>query len=159
MSALVPSAARDAIEVPAGEIRVPVREGLLTAVVSSSVAICLWDPRTRAGGLGHFVVPCRPAAEPASPRFGDVAATLLVDTLRTLGSCPPTLVAGLYGGASVLRGLQLPEDRLGSRNVAMARITLASAGIRVSAEEVGGAATRKIVFDLADGSVRVEIVS
>jgi chemotaxis protein CheD len=148
----------EAIEVPPGEIRVPVRVGRLAAIVGSSVAVCLWDPRTGTGGMGHFIVPCRPASEPPSPRFGDVATTLLLEKLRTVIGSPVAIEARLYGGASVVRGLQLSEDRLGARNVAMARITLASVGIRVSAEEVGGQSSRKVVFDLTDGSVRTELV-
>jgi chemotaxis protein CheD len=109
--------------------------------------------------MGHFVVPCRPASEPPCPRFGDVATTLLLDRLRTVIASPVTIVARLYGGASAVRGLQLSEDRVGARNVAIARVTLASVGIRVSAEEVGGQSRRKVVFDLTDGSVRTEVVS
>lgn len=128
----------------------------VTTVLGSCVAVCLWDEVRRRGGVTHFILPYEAGNGVSSPRFGNVAIRLLIDGLVELGSRRDDLRAKLFGGATIHGTGHGDGLTLGARNVTFARRALEDAGIPVIAEDVGGAAGRKIRFQTADGTVWVK---
>jgi chemotaxis protein CheD len=124
----------------------------LTTVVGSGVAVCLWDPGRRLGGLAHFLLPEVGSAPPA-PRYGDVAMRSLVDELATLGGNALALRARVFGGSAP--PITAERGHLGDRNVAAALAFLAGRNIPVLERDVGGAGARKVVFQLATGAAEL----
>ena len=140
-----------------GELLVTPGPCTVTTILGSCVAVCVWDPVLRHGGITHFILPHSVDGRLSSPRFGVTAIRRVLNGLTDLGSREELLQAKIFGGACV-QGLAPPEGRpaLGERNVAAARRALAEAGIPVLAADVGGGVGRKIRFDTADGVVWVK---
>ena len=109
---------------------------MVTTILGSCVAVCLWDRRCRIGGMNHFVLPCCRDAVPTS-RYGDVAFTRLLAGLERLGCQRPDLRAKVFGGAAVLPvGEQ--ADTVGAQNVGAALEALSAHKIPVVARRTGG---------------------
>lgn len=152
-----------------GEGRVARGDGAILTVhgLGSCVAVCLYDPITRSGGLCHVVLPAmrmRRAGDPPS-KFADTAVAWLREEMVRQGAAA-RLVAKIAGGASLFgtapeAGVGVPAEAklrwgaIGERNVAAVRASLAAAGIPLVAEHVGGTASRTVAFHLADGRVEV----
>jgi len=125
---------------------------ILSALLGSCVAICLWDRGRQVGGMNHFVLPRAPQGE-ACARYGDVAIACLVDRLMRLGARTETTQAKVFGGADVLTfGSQ---QSIGAANVAMALDYLRDYGISVAARRTGGKRGRLITFHTGTGEVLV----
>lgn len=153
-----------------GEGRVARGEGAILTVhgLGSCVAVCLYDPITRSGGLCHVVLPAmllRRAGDPPS-KFADTAVAWLREEMARQGAATSRLAAKIAGGASLFgaapeAGVGAPAEAklrwgaIGERNVAAVHAALAAAGIPLVAEHVGGTASRTVAFHLADGRVEV----
>lgn len=134
---------------------------LVTLGLGSCVAIMLYDPVARAGGMAHVLLPSRSLARDTSnpAKFPETAVPLLLQRLTQLGADPRRIVAKLAGGASMFAALMTPGTiQMGERNVVAARNALRDASVPIAAESVGGAQGRSVRFHLADGRVEVRTV-
>lgn len=134
---------------------------LVTLGLGSCVAIMLYDPEARAGGMAHILLPSRSLARDLSnsAKFPESAVPLLVERLARLGGEPRRLVAKLAGGASMFASLMTPGTiQMGERNIAAARDALRAAAIPVLREAVGGVTGRSVRFHTADGRVEIRTV-
>jgi chemotaxis protein CheD len=138
--------------VHAGQIQAATGRNELAAVVSSGVAVCLWDPVAGVGGMSHFLLPVRGAIGTTSTRHGDVALPALVDRLQSLGA--RTLRARVVGGCCP--PIDASAGHLGERNVAFAVEFLRTRGIPLVTREVGGSQARKVRFTVGDGAAHIE---
>jgi CheD chemotactic sensory transduction len=74
---------------------------LVTTILGSCVAVCLWDRVLRQGGMNHYVLPTG-RNDPPSARFGDAAIDGLHQAMLRLGCRTERMTAKLFGGAAVL---------------------------------------------------------
>ncbi len=127
--------------------------------LGSCVAICLYDPVTRVGGMLHALLPNAPADDLAGAnpyKFTDRGTSLLVKEVVETGAAKYRLVAALWGGAKVLSAPGFNESfDIGMRNVMAAEASLKEAGLRVGAQATGGRAGRTVKFNISDGHVTV----
>jgi chemotaxis protein CheD len=137
--------------VHAGQIAAATRPCAITMVLGSCVSVCLHDPRLRAGGANHYLLPLTVVGAQATPRFGDVAIEALLERMLALGCRRGDLVAKVFGGACTVAGTS--GKSLGMQNVEVARRVLRALRIRVVAEDVGGDRGRKLVFHTHEGFV------
>jgi chemotaxis protein CheD len=121
----------------------------VTTVLGSCVSVCLWDPQTAFGGINHFILP-HGGATP-STRYGNHALAMLLARVLELGAQRETLLACVFGGASVMSG-HAAAPTLGNRNVAEAFEFLERNGIAVLRHDVEGRQGRKLTFRTADGT-------
>jgi chemotaxis protein CheD len=130
---------------------------IATVGLGSCVAIALYDPATRVGGLAHVLLPSESMARDRTNRakFPSAAVPMLLAEMKGLG-CNGGVGARLVGGASMFASL-LPTGgvNIGERNVAASRAALAAAGLPLLAEDVGGDYGRSVYFHLADGRIEV----
>lgn len=138
----------------AGQLAVAPQPTAIVTVLGSCVAVCLWDPASRIGGVNHFLLPHHVERE-RSPRFGTVAVPALVEAVVRAGASRGALVAKVFGGASVL-GPTRARRRLGDENVALALQLLAEARIPVLDRDVGGERGRRLVFVSDEGTAWVK---
>lgn len=130
---------------------------LSTIGLGSCVAIAIYDPATRVGGLAHILLPAeglsRDASNPA--KFPGTAVPLLLAEMQKLGARGP-FSARIVGGSSMF-GALLPAGgiNMGERNAAASRQALERAGVRLEGEDVGGDHGRSVYFRLTDGRVTV----
>ncbi len=127
----------------------------VTTILGSCVAVCLWDPEGRVGGMNHFLLP---EGGPPSPRFGESAVPLLVERVLGLGARRSRLRAKVFGGACVLEAFRASANTLGVRNVAVARERLRSEDIPVVGEDVGGDLGRKVIFEVQTGCAWIRAI-
>lgn len=127
----------------------------ITTILGSCVAVCLWDPHLRIGGMNHYMLPFETGRFTGSPRFGDVAIHQLVEKLVSLGAKPYALIATLVGGACVMEAFRRAGDHIGTRNAELAERILPTHGIRVVRRDLGGNRGRKLVFETATGGIRI----
>jgi chemotaxis protein CheD len=132
---------------------------IVTHALGSCIAVCLWDPVVRVGGLLHFLLPeaklnmDRARRQPAT--FADSGISLLFQTAYTRGVDKKRCVVRLVGGAEVA-GLQgIAALNVGKRNLLMARQILWQNGVLVAGESAGGTIPRTVTLRASDGVVEV----
>jgi chemotaxis protein CheD len=129
---------------------------LVTTVLGSCVAVCLWDPSTGVGGINHFQLPQWSGKGPRTPRFASVAIQALLDRLLALGARRSEIRAKVFGGACVTAGSLGHRKSLGEQNVEHALVYLRECSLPVAATATGGPRGRKLVFHTSDGSAWVK---
>ena len=131
---------------------------IVTIGLGSCVAIMLYDPVAKVGGLAHVLLPSesmsRDKSNPA--KFPSTAVPLLINAMRPLGAARERLHAKIVGGASMFGSL-LPAGgiNIGERNVAAVREALAVEKLRIVAEDTGSDYGRSVFLHLSDGRVEV----
>ncbi|HKM62778.1 MAG TPA: chemotaxis protein CheD [Acidisphaera sp.] len=125
---------------------------MLTAVLGSCVAACIYDPQARIGGMNHILLPdhAHAGGEAARNTQGVHLMELLINALMRSGAARDRLVAKLFGGARVLAGV----SDIGARNARFAEHFLDYEGIPIAVRELGGSRGRRIQFWPATGRVR-----
>jgi chemotaxis protein CheD len=126
--------------------------------LGSCLAVALYDPHTRLGGLVHSLLPQQRYGDPPGglPKFVDAAIRLMAKELSLAGADPARLLAKTAGGANMFEGHYLTlMQSIGARNARSARETLRELGIPLVGEEVGGNRGRTVTFDLATGRLLV----
>jgi len=136
-----PVIAEDRIYLHQGSIHVATSPALISTIVGSSVAVCLWSPA--AAGVSHFVLPR--GGHDNSARYGNRALPALVDEMVRRGALSAELLAAVFGGAG----------ELGQQNVREAMQFLSRVRIPVIRRDVSGHAARKLAFRTFDGSTIV----
>jgi len=129
-------------------------EHLVSTILGSCVAVCLWDQVLQCGGMNHYMLPLWNGDGLATPKYGNVAIEKLLRRMLDLGCMKKNLVAKLFGGANVLNvgpGL-FP---VGERNCMVAEQLLSEHGIKIVASSLGGIRGLKIIFNTKQGSVLV----
>jgi chemotaxis protein CheD len=144
---------RPQVYLHAGQLFAAAMPTAITTVLGSCVAVCLYDPATKVGGMNHFLLPLHVERE-HSPRFGTVAIPQLVDAVVRAGASRRGLVAKVFGGASVIGALATGR-RLGEENARLAMRLLEEARIPVLDHDVGGSRGRKVVFFVDEGTAWV----
>lgn len=159
----VPTALPDAkarrVYLQPGQFFASAEASLVTTILGSCVAVCLWDETTRIGGLNHFLLPHWSGGGNASPRFANVATQKLLDAVLGLGARRQALQAKVFGGASVVEAFRASGHPLGSKNVTVARELLEQARIPVVASDVGGRHGRKLLLETASGQAWVQLLN
>ena len=123
----------------------------IATLLGSCVAVCLFDPALRIGGVNHFMLPRRTRGRDSefdSLLCGDYAMEVLVNALLDRGARKRRLAAKAFGGGNVVDALL---RSIGESNVGFARDWLQREGIALRASDFGGAWARKIVFDPVSG--------
>lgn len=147
------------VTVRIGELHVLRREGVLVAIgLGSCVGVALYDPVRRVAGLAHIFLPASHNGRlvPGSPaRYADTGVPALVEAMREAGALQRQIQAKIAGGAQLfLRGDHSTLD-VGRRNVEAVRAALASLGIPLVAQDVGGSRGRTMRLFADSGRVVV----
>jgi chemotaxis protein CheD len=129
----------------------------LRTVLGSCVAVCLYDPVLRVGGMNHFLLPGTGTSAEPSGRYGEHAMTVLWDELVALGAHPTGVRACVFGGARVLAGIS-DLMHLGQRNVEFALAWLAARRIAIDDRNVLGTRARRVEFRVSDGVATVRML-
>ncbi|MEW5722126.1 MAG: chemotaxis protein CheD, partial [Thermodesulfobacteriota bacterium] len=116
---------------------------LVTTVVGTCVAVCLYDRRRKMGGMNHFLYPKAGRREKTTPQFGNVAIPALIRMMVSQGCREEDMEAQLFGGGS---GYLNDPHGVGRQNVKMARKILKKRGIPIVSEDVGGTKGRRLIY-------------
>lgn len=127
------------------------KERSMTTVLGSCVAVCLFDPEIRLGGMNHFLLPSRLGTHHEATDIvlaGDAAMETLLNAMLGRGARKERLIAKLFGGGTIVSTIRMA---IGERNVAFAEEWLTREGIRVAAADTLGSFSRKLIFDPRSG--------
>lgn len=126
----------------------------LYTVLGSCIAICMYDPTARVGGMNHFLLSGEGQTTDESVRYGIHAFEKLVNELLKLGAGRFELKAKVFGGAS----MNGKFAALGPKNAEFALRILREEGIECIGMDLGGTKTRKLRFLPSSGNVQLMIV-
>jgi chemotaxis protein CheD len=137
------------ITLMAGEYFATQNGEVLNTIVGSCITTCIYDEKTKAAGMNHFLLPgmVHPDEILSSEvaRYGMFAMELLIGELIKLGARRTGLRAKVFGGGNVLKFRSDDGDIAGS-NIRFAKKFLELEGIPAVKVDVGGSAGRKIFF-------------
>ncbi len=125
---------------------------VLSTLLGSCVAACLWDEQAEVGGMNHFLLPhARTCSERDQSRNRGVhAMELLINELLKAGAHRSGLQAKLFGGAWIREGL----TNIGEQNAAFAERFLKDEGIAVVGGSLRGDRGRRLQFWPISGRAR-----
>lgn len=135
----------------------------IKTLLGSCVAICVWHPRLKAGGMTHCLLPTRgilsqpqyeagylPDSE-LSGRYVDEVLELFFREMLRAGTRPQDYVVKVFGGGNMFELNDKNSVSVGDRNLQMMRTILAREGIAIAAQHVGGKGHRHVIFELWNG--------
>ena len=133
----------------AGEYFATQNGEVLHTIVGSCITTCIYDEKTKAAGMNHFLLPgmVHPDEILSSEvaRYGMFAMELLIGELIKLGAHRKGLRAKVFGGGNILKFRKDDNDITGS-NIRFAKKFLELEGIPAVNVDVGGNDGRKIFF-------------
>ena len=126
----------------------------LKAIIGSCIALALYHPRLKKGFLAHIVLPDS-AGRPGTPgKFADTAIPKMLELFKEWGVPAHGLMAKVAGGANMF-GSSGPLQ-IGDANIEAVAHALGSAGIRITARDVGGSRGRRVTFYCENGEMTIE---
>jgi chemotaxis protein CheD len=134
-----------------GQVYVSAEPTRITTILGSCIAVCVYDPVRRIGGMNHFMLPHFAGSGVASARFGNIAMTELLKKMALAGASFTTMQARVFGG-SCMFPTAASGAHLGEKNERLARETLSAHGIRIIDTQTGGGRGRKLVFHTDEGT-------
>ena len=120
----------------------------LSTLLGSCVAVCLFDPALKVGGINHFMLP-----EMGRSKYGDVDSLLsgnfameaLLNALIGRGARKARLQAKAFGGGTIIDS-DASAPNIGMRNASFAKEWLQREGIPLLSSDFLGPWSRKIIF-------------
>lgn len=118
----------------------------ISTLLGSCVAVCLFDPKLRLGGMNHFLLPKSASNNSTDLDVilnGDYSMEVLVNGLLNKGAQKSRLLAKAFGGGTIVTSIRMA---IGERNSEFAHQWLDQEGIKLIASDFNGPWSRKIVF-------------
>ena len=105
--------------------------------------------------MNHFMLPVWSGDGLESPKFGNIAISMLLEKMAQIGSQKRNLLAKVFGGASQFENSTI---NVGDRNIQIAETILTKHGVNTVAKSLGGTLGRKIVFNTYTGQVMMKYI-
>lgn len=131
---------------------------LVTYALGSCIAVAIYDPVAKVGGLLHYMLPDsnldsnKARANPAM--FADTGIPLLFKSCYQYGAEKKRIVVKIAGGASILDDSNY--FRIGEKNIMALRKMFWKNNVLIEKEDTGKNFNRTVRFDLSNGVVRVK---
>ncbi|NDY95345.1 chemotaxis protein CheD [Wenzhouxiangella limi] len=132
-------------------------------LLGSCVAVTLWHPQMRCGGMCHYLLGRRTGqasgeTAKAPGYYATSAIEFLADRVRAAGGRPEAFEAKVFGGGQMFDESLVAASPLdvAADNVTIGLELLKREGFRVSAADTGGQRHRKVLLDLGSGEVWVQ---
>lgn len=130
----------------------------VSTILGSCVAVCLYDPVLRIGGINHYMLPLWNGQGLASPKYGNIAIEKLIKKMQHLGSKKHNLKAKVFGGGEVITS-NISQFHIGQRNIQLAKDLLKEYNIPIISSSTGGKHGRKIIYFTQTGEVMQRYIS
>ena len=125
--------------------------------LGSCVAITVFDPVAKIGGMAHVVLPAsRGKSGEKAGRYADNAVPQLFETLRKRGAVASRMVINLVSGAQMSLAPGMGKAfKIGEENVAAVHAALKAEGLKPKAVETGGNKGRTVRLFIGSGQAVV----
>jgi chemotaxis protein CheD len=128
---------------------------LVTHALGSCIAVLIYDPVARVGGLLHFMLPKAPADVASSGKspymFADSGIPMMFHRAYEMGAQKHRMRVRVAGGAQIMDEQGI--FNIGQRNCSAMREILCKAGVVVHGEETGGKVPRTVRLEMDSGRV------
>ncbi len=128
----------------------------IRTLLGSCVAITLWHPLLKLGGMCHFMLPNRPKKTNAAldGRYADEAIELFLHEIRHNKTHPTEYQAKIFGGGNMFPSIHKDSHclNIGARNCEAARQLLGQHRFQLVSEDLSGIGHRVLMFDLENGA-------
>jgi chemotaxis protein CheD len=138
----------------AGKVYVSSEGQTIVLILGSCVAVCMWDAVHAVGGATHYLLPAWDERGVASPRYGNVAISALLQELVEKGADRKQLHARIFGGGCLFdafRASSSIEANIGRQNVRVAQEILTNERLPIVSTKVGADRGQRIVFHTDTG--------
>lgn len=152
------SAAAIDIFLQPGEIFFGDKDTRIRTILGSCVAVTLWHPRRRVGGMCHYMLPARRRGKKfdhLDGRYADEALLLLLKEILRAGTNPYEYEVKLFGGGNMFAPHAQKQMNVADRNIEAGHALLLRHGFKVLVEHLGGRGHRQIIFEVGSGDVWV----
>ncbi len=133
-------------------------ESMITYALGSCIAVAVYDPAAKVGGLLHYMLPDSSLdavkAKETPAMFADTGIPLLFKTCYRLGADKKRMVVKVAGGASILDESNF--FRIGQKNIMAMRKLFWSNNILIDAEDTGKNVNRTVRLDMSTGKVFIK---
>jgi chemotaxis protein CheD len=130
---------------------------LIAYGLGSCIALAVWDPRAKVGGLAHFMLPNGPANSASPVKFIDTGLDTFLRALEAKGAVLSRSTFKAAGAAAMLTvggGLAI-----GKRNAESMEAALTERGHKLAATALGGNAGRTVQLEVVDGRFLIKSLS
>ena len=128
---------------------------LITYALGSCLALMIYDPVEKVGGLLHAMLPhskINPVKAQTNPYiFVDTGVPLLFREVYALGGKKKRMIVKAAGCATPLDNVEM--FKIGERNFILLNKLLLKNNVSLNSMDVGGSISRTVYFDLATGQV------
>jgi chemotaxis protein CheD len=136
---------------------------VVSTLLGSCIAACLYDPVRRIMGMNHFLLASHrypremPVCLSEAGRYGIHSMELIINGMMKMGASRQGIRAKVFGGSSMLQGSGTPGNFtcVGEVNCRFIVEFLKNDGIPLISSDLGGSRGRIILFDAMDYSVYV----
>jgi len=131
---------------------------LVTYALGSCIAVAIYDPAAKVGGLLHYMLPdssldaVKARATPGM--FADTGIPLLFKSCYNMGADKRRIIVKVAGGASILDNTNY--FRIGEKNIMALRQIFWRNKVFIDNEDTGENYNRTLRLDVADGKVVVK---
>ncbi len=135
-----------------GFIYVSSRPAVVSTVLGSCVAVCVYDTTRNTGGMNHFQKPKTTSQENSTARYGNVSTLALINIMLKGGSKPENLEAQIIGGSY---NPFFSDKDIGKKNIKAAKKVLKNKNVKIVSEDTGGEKGRKVIFNTLNNELAV----
>lgn len=144
-----------------GEYYVTNTDEMITTVLGSCIAACIWDRETGIGGMNHFMLPETTQSRLESrgeavigkaTRYGNYAMEHLINAILKNGGKRKNLEVKLFGGGKIIATL----SDVGSRNIKFVLDYVDTEALNLISHDLGDIYPRKVNFYPKTGKVRMK---
>lgn len=149
--------ANDKLTIGIADMKMSTGGGMLvTYALGSCIGICLYDPLLKIGALIHIMLPLNmEAGRKNTMKYADTGIRATLQEMESKGAKRARITAKIAGGAKMFEVSGGSLGNIGQRNIESVRLNLKKEGIRLLAEDVGGAVARTLLFDVNTGQACV----
>ncbi|OPX39574.1 MAG: chemotaxis protein CheD [Desulfobacteraceae bacterium 4484_190.3] len=135
-----------------------IEDMLITYALGSCIAVAVYDPVVKVGGLLHFMLPDSKLdlnkAKAAPAMFADTGIPLLFKSCYRLGAKKRRMIVKVAGGASSTDNSNY--FRVGQKNITALRKIFWKNNVLIDGEDTGGGHNRTVSLDIFSGKVVVK---
>lgn len=125
--------------------------------LGSCIALAVWDPRAKVGGLAHFMLPKGQTNGTSPVKFIDTGLDTFLHALEAEGAVLDRCILKAAGAAAMLTiGVALA---IGQRNAETMQAALAERDLRLTATALGGNSGRTVQLEVGDGRLLIKTLS
>lgn len=135
-----------------------IEDVLITYALGSCIAVVVYDPTVKVGGLLHFMLPDSllnlNKAKNTPAMFADTGIPLLFKSCYTLGAQKKRMTVKIAGGARILDNAK--HFRIGKKNITALRKIFWRNNVLIDGEDIGKNNHRTIQLGISTGKVVVK---